>query len=484
MVSSTTLKNDLYKIRFAIIGLGLVLLCQASLRFSGMTGIYPLEVSLVIRHTITVLAAVVMAAIFTFGKADLSTKTIRVLGLFLSLALSVCFAFSYGLHPGGTTFAFLAEVSKEAIIFLLFILWFRILLPYGISSVLLGLGAADVCQGILQLATCWLQYDAHLAFITLTPLASAAFLLLSTRDTGETSESTSIEYTASKALFPVLLLIIFLLSLAVGQIIYMALSHQQAMSTSVFAEVSMGLGNCFGGIFIILFAQAFPRLSFSTITLFVVVALVAITFYFSNISEGIVAGFFLVISSFAIKANVVYVVLFSYLSAQSTLTWNTNLQRYAIAYGTVFLAQGVSSALMIAYANTMTNSYHIVVGTALVLLLVCSIILLRLVHETENNALQAPVPVLEDPIDSPLRPFHQAIQSLSVQHMLTAQESNVLAQLAQGLNAKSISEAMTLSTNTIRSHMRNVYAKLGVHSQQELINLVNAYVEDIKNNTQ
>ena len=139
---------------------------------------------------------------------------------------------------------------------------------------------------------------------------------------------------------------------------------------------------------------------------------------------------------------------------------------------------------MIAYANTMTNSYHIVVGTALVLLLVCSIILLRLVHETENNALQAPAPVLEDPIGSPLRPFHQAIQSLSVQHMLTAQESNVLAQLAQGLNAKSISEAMTLSTNTIRSHMRNVYAKLGVHSQQELINLVNAYVEDIKNNAQ
>ena len=43
--------------------------------------------------------------------------------------------------------------------------------------------------------------------------------------------------------------------------------------------------------------------------------------------------------------------------------------------------------------------------------------------------------------------------------------------IAQGRSKAYIAEALFLSENTVRTHAKNVYAKLGVHSKQELIDL-------------
>ena len=37
-----------------------------------------------------------------------------------------------------------------------------------------------------------------------------------------------------------------------------------------------------------------------------------------------------------------------------------------------------------------------------------------------------------------------------------------------------IRDMLVLSRNTVKTHVQNIYAKLGVHSQQELIDLVEA----------
>ena len=48
----------------------------------------------------------------------------------------------------------------------------------------------------------------------------------------------------------------------------------------------------------------------------------------------------------------------------------------------------------------------------------------------------------------------------------------MLELLASGRTVGVIREKLTISLNTARYHTKNVYAKLGVHSQQELIDLV------------
>lgn len=55
---------------------------------------------------------------------------------------------------------------------------------------------------------------------------------------------------------------------------------------------------------------------------------------------------------------------------------------------------------------------------------------------------------------------------------LSAREREVFELLAKGRNRVHISQALFISDNTTRTHMKNVYRKLDVHSQQELIDLV------------
>lgn len=54
---------------------------------------------------------------------------------------------------------------------------------------------------------------------------------------------------------------------------------------------------------------------------------------------------------------------------------------------------------------------------------------------------------------------------------LTAREQEIAKMLARGRNGTYIQEQLVISRNTVKTHTRHIYAKLGIHSQQELIDL-------------
>ena len=56
--------------------------------------------------------------------------------------------------------------------------------------------------------------------------------------------------------------------------------------------------------------------------------------------------------------------------------------------------------------------------------------------------------------------------------MLTSREQELLQLLAQGLRYKEIADKLYLSTDTVRTHIRNIYRKLEVQSRTEAINKV------------
>lgn len=57
-------------------------------------------------------------------------------------------------------------------------------------------------------------------------------------------------------------------------------------------------------------------------------------------------------------------------------------------------------------------------------------------------------------------------------YQLTAREHEITEYLARGRNKRYISQELDLSEETVKTHMGNIYRKLLVHSQQELIDLV------------
>ena len=73
------------------------------------------------------------------------------------------------------------------------------------------------------------------------------------------------------------------------------------------------------------------------------------------------------------------------------------------------------------------------------------------------------------PYASWLRPL---CDRLGDEHQLTRREKEILYLLAQGRGRQYISDTLVISEGTAKTHIKHVYAKLHVHSKDELLNLV------------
>ena len=74
--------------------------------------------------------------------------------------------------------------------------------------------------------------------------------------------------------------------------------------------------------------------------------------------------------------------------------------------------------------------------------------------------------------------FTIAIDVVAEEFALSKREKDVLRQVAMGHDSTRIAEELGISWNTVRTHTRNLYAKLGVHSRQEAADLVDSYKEN------
>lgn len=65
-----------------------------------------------------------------------------------------------------------------------------------------------------------------------------------------------------------------------------------------------------------------------------------------------------------------------------------------------------------------------------------------------------------------------ACTALAEEHGLTAREAEVMLEFSQGNSLKKVAETMYISTSTAQTHVKSLYRKMGIHSKQELIDLV------------
>lgn len=67
-------------------------------------------------------------------------------------------------------------------------------------------------------------------------------------------------------------------------------------------------------------------------------------------------------------------------------------------------------------------------------------------------------------------------EQLSQEYRLSKRESEILVLLAWGKSARRIEEMLVVSANTVKTHVRHIYTKLGIHSRAELDALLDAGV--------
>ena len=66
---------------------------------------------------------------------------------------------------------------------------------------------------------------------------------------------------------------------------------------------------------------------------------------------------------------------------------------------------------------------------------------------------------------------HRA-KRLAQQIGLSARELEVLEEFARGRSAASIAEKLFISPNTVKTHLRRIYEKAGIHSRRELLDMM------------
>lgn len=95
-----------------------------------------------------------------------------------------------------------------------------------------------------------------------------------------------------------------------------------------------------------------------------------------------------------------------------------------------------------------------------------------------ESAIQGIVPVAPaviEPIGSTAKDtpnLEDSCRAVTKRFGLTNRESEVLELLARGRTSPIIQEKLFLSHNTVKTHVRHIYTKMGIHSQQELIDIV------------
>lgn len=67
---------------------------------------------------------------------------------------------------------------------------------------------------------------------------------------------------------------------------------------------------------------------------------------------------------------------------------------------------------------------------------------------------------------------HEALASIAEAHRLTPREIDVATLVLQGHSIKTVAKLLYISDGTVQTHMKNLYRKLGLHSKQELVDLV------------
>ena len=71
------------------------------------------------------------------------------------------------------------------------------------------------------------------------------------------------------------------------------------------------------------------------------------------------------------------------------------------------------------------------------------------------------------------RPFQERCHALAQRSGLSEREFEIMMYFAKGRDAAYIQQELVLTHSTVSSHRQHIYAKLGVHSQQELLDLLN-----------
>lgn len=240
-------------------------------------------------------------------------------------------------------------------------------------------------------------------------------------------------------------------------------------------QLSIGAGTILGGVAVALIIRFAWNRSFVLVLDLLVLPLSLVSLYTAQLVGMLFVLHFLIVDS-TYKVVLFYIMMVPFLFPEMRKGPRSVVPLYA------------SFAFMIAM-RALFSGLHSLLPESLYATLVAVVVLLSftgaallallLVHRQmtrrEPSPEATPSQVSGASETSPLgqRPdIVAACSALGDRFELTPREREIFLLLAQNYRAPYIAEKLVVSQSTVKTHMRNLYAKLGVHSQAELLLLV------------
>lgn len=156
------------------------------------------------------------------------------------------------------------------------------------------------------------------------------------------------------------------------------------------------------------------------------------------------------------------------------------VRTYGIVGGLVMLARVVADVVSAQLHNSgiAEESKMLIALFLLVYLLTCVAFLLYEAVTRSKNRLsespEAPTPETPAPTTS-WGLLARQCDRVSQAFDLSQRESEVLSLIMQGRNVPAVAEELVVSRNTVQTHVRHIYERLGIHSRQELVAFVKSF---------
>ena len=102
-----------------------------------------------------------------------------------------------------------------------------------------------------------------------------------------------------------------------------------------------------------------------------------------------------------------------------------------------------------------------------------ALFLLPFDNESEAPGIRTLVPIEKSDLEFPEEvDLARKCRALIDRYKLSPRESEVLGYIVKGRNARHVADRLCISESTAKTHISNIYRKTNVHSQQELLDII------------
>lgn len=355
---------------------------------------------------------------------------------------------------------------------LLVVLWGERLIPLGARRAACAIASACLASGIATVALAFVTQPIIDAVLGALPLIASAALVLFRAEDGVPSRPLPIFpwECRSEKIVAVGLMALPLLSRATTistQNSWMPLQRQTVSAVEI--QVAIGVAVVLGAAVLGLILRFAWNRSFILVFDLVVVPITFMAFYTAQLANDLWALHLLIVDS-TYKIVLFYVLMTPYLFPRREGGFVSSAPLYA-SFAFLIGARALFSGL---HAMLSASAYAaLAVVTVLAVFAAASVLSLLYVHQqVRRSAPHQETAALPVRLDTEM-----LCRALEARFGLTPREGEVLFLLAQNYRAPYIAEKLVVSQSTVKTHMRNLYGKLGVHSQAELLLLVDREAE-------